>query len=55
MIEAQPKVPIGSSAFDSNDLDDDLDGKGIKVVSLHGRNRKKPKSDGRELHRHKRR
>jgi transposase len=56
MIEAMPEVLIGDRAYDSDDLDDDLRGKGIKMVSPHRKNRKKPKTqDGRELRRYKRR
>ena len=56
MIEALPEVLIGDRAYDSDDLDDDLRGKGIKMVSPHRKNRKKPKTqDGRELRRYKRR
>lgn len=56
MIEAIPTVLISDRAYDSYDLDDNLRGKGIKLVSPHNKNRKKPKTqDGRELRRHKRR
>ena len=56
MIEAMPDVLIGDRAYDSDDLDHDLRGKGIKMVSPHKKNRKKPKTqDGRELRRYKRR
>lgn len=56
MIEAIPDVLIGDRAYDSDDLDDDLRGKGIKMVSPHRKNRKKPKmQDGRELQRYKQR
>ena len=56
MIEAMPDVLIGDRAYDSDDLDDNLRGKGIKLVSPHKKNRKKPKTqDGRELRRYKRR
>ena len=43
MIEAMPDVIIGDRAYDSDDFDDDLRGKGIKLVSPHkkiGRNQK---------------
>jgi len=43
MIEAMPEVLIGDRAYDSDDLDDDLRGKGIKMVSPHRKNRKKPR------------
>lgn len=56
MIEAMPEVLIGDRAYDSDDLDDDMRGKGVKMVSPHRKNRKRPKTqDGRELHRYKRR
>ncbi|HLM53184.1 MAG TPA: IS5 family transposase [Pseudoxanthomonas sp.] len=56
MIEAMPEIVIGDRAYDSDDLDDDLDGKGIRMVSPHRRNRKKPRTqDGRELRRYERR
>jgi transposase len=56
MIEAMPEVLIGDRAYDSDDLDDDMRGKGVKMVSPHRKNRKKPKTqDGRELRRYKRR
>lgn len=56
MIEAMPEVLIGDRAYDSDDLDDDLRGKGVKLVSPHRKNRKKAKTqDGRELRRYKRR
>jgi len=42
MIEAMPEVLIGHRAYDSDDLDDDVRGKGIKMVSPHRKNRKKP-------------
>lgn len=56
MIEAMPDLLIGGRVYDSADLDDDLRGKGIKMVSPHRKNRKKPKTqDGRELRLYKRR
>ena len=56
MIQAMPEVLIGDHAYDSDDLDDDLGGKGIKMVTPHRKNRKKPKTqDGRELRQYKRR
>ena len=56
MIEAMPDVLIGDRAYDSDDLDDDLDSIGVKMVSPHRKNRKKPKTqDGRQLRRYKRR
>ncbi|MDR1076701.1 MAG: IS5 family transposase, partial [Xanthomonadaceae bacterium] len=56
MIEAMPEVLIGDRAYDSDDLDDDLSGKGIKRISPRRKNRKKPKTqDGRQLRRYKRR
>lgn len=56
MIEALPEILIGDRAYDSDDLDNDLRGKGIKMVSPHRKNRKKPGTqDGRELRRYKRR
>ena len=55
-IEVLPERLIGDRAYDSDDLDDDLGGKGIKMVSPHRKNRKKAKTqDGRELRRYKRR
>lgn len=55
MIEAMPDVLIGDCAYDSDDLDDDMRGKGVKMVLPHQKNRKKPKTqDGRELRRYKR-
>ena len=56
MIEAFPEVLIGDRAYDSDKLDDDLRADGVKMVSPHRKNRKKPKTqDGRELRRYKRR
>jgi len=56
MIEAMPDVLIGDRAYDSDVLDEDLRNKGIKMVSPHRKNRKKPKTqDGRALRRYKRR
>ncbi len=57
IIEAVPDVLIGDrGAYDSDDLDDDLREKGVKMVSPHRKNRVKPKTqDGRELRRYKRR
>ena len=56
MIEAMPDVLIGNRAYDSDDLDNDLRARGVKLVSPHKKNRKKPKKqDGRELRRYKRR
>lgn len=47
---------IGDGAYDSDDLDDDLRGKGVKMVARHRKNRKNPKTqDGREFRRYKRR
>ena len=42
MIEAMLKVLIEDRAYDSDDLNNDLRAKGIKLVSLHKNNRKKP-------------
>jgi transposase len=56
MIEAMPEILIGDRVYDSDDLDDDLNGKGIQMVSPQRKNRKKPKTqDGRQLLRYKRR
>lgn len=44
MIEAMPDVLIGDRAYDSDDLDDDMRDKGIKMVSPHRKNRVKPKT-----------
>ena len=56
LIEAMPEVLIGDGAYDSDDLDDDLRAKGIRMVAPHRKNRKKPKTqDGREFRRDKRR
>jgi transposase len=56
MAEAMPEVLIGDRANDSDDLDGDMRRKGVKMVSPHRKNRKKPKTqDGRELRRYKRR
>ena len=56
IIEAMPEVMIGDRAYDSDDLDDDLRDKGVRMVSPHRKNRVKPKTqDGRELRRYKRR
>ena len=44
MIEAMPEVLIAHRADDRDDLDDDLRGKGIKLVSPHKKNSKKPRT-----------
>ncbi|MBB3228229.1 hypothetical protein FHW69_002864 [Luteibacter sp. Sphag1AF] len=45
---SRPDVLIGDRAYDSEDLDDGLRGKVIKLMSPHRKNRKKPKAqDGR--------
>lgn len=56
MIEAMPEVLIGDRAYDSDDLDGDMRGNGVKMVSPQRNNRKKPKTqDRRELRRYRRR
>ena len=35
MIEAMPDVLIGNRAYDSDDLDNDLRARGVKLVSPH--------------------
>jgi transposase len=50
------RAALGDRAYDSDDLDEDMRGMGIKMVSPQRKNRKKPKTqDGRELRRYKRR
>jgi transposase len=56
MFEAMPEMLIDDRAYDSDDLDKDLRGRGIKRVSPHRRNRKKPETqDRRQPPRYKRR
>jgi len=57
MLEAKPEFLIGDRAYDSDPLDAALAGEhGVKLISPHRKNRKKPKTqDGRQLRRHARR
>ncbi len=56
MIEAMPNVLIDDRACDSDTLDDDMRGNGVKMVSPRRKNRKTPKTqDGQKLRRYKRR
>lgn len=51
-----PRRIIGDKAYDSDPLDQILEGQGIEMIAPHRSNRKKPKTqDGRVLRRYKRR
>jgi transposase len=55
-IKEKPEKLIGDKAYDSDELDEKLEPKGIEMISPHRENRKKPKTqDGRKLRRYKRR
>ena len=52
----QPRRLIGDRAYDSDPLDETLQGMGIELIAPHKSNRKKPPTqDGRPLRRYKRR
>jgi transposase len=54
--EENPEILIGDGAYDSDPLDEQLEGEGITLVAPHRANRVKPKTqDGRTFRRYKRR
>lgn len=57
MIEAKPEKLIGDKAYDSDDLDDELEKQGIQLIAPHRSNRhlQNQTQDGRELRRYHRR
>ena len=56
MIEAKPENLIGDKAYDSDQLDEELQKDGINMIAPHKSNRVKPRTqDGRKLRRYQRR
>lgn len=53
-LEFQPERLIGDKAYDSDELDAKLEGRGIEMIAPNRRNRRKTQ-DGRPLRRYKRR
>jgi transposase len=55
-VKEKPQKLIGDKAYDSDELDEKLEPKGIEMISPHRENRKRAKTqDGRKLRRYKRR
>ena len=56
MLEAKPEKLIGDRAYDSDELDEDLQADGIEMIAPHRANRRKRRTqDGRRLRRYERR
>ena len=52
---AQPERLIGDKAYDSDELAEDLEARGIELIAPHRARRRVPRQDGRALRRYRRR